>query len=295
VSNPLLSCLLYVLLIFQSSLSVLDISFFCFLDVAVGDLPELTWLEPAYYTVGNSSTEHVIYADDQHPDHDVSLGDQLIKDVYEALRASPAWNKTALIITYDEHGGFFDHVAPYDGCPNPDGINTEDGFDFTRLGIRVPTIVVSPWVKKGQVIHAPAPGSVSNNGQYEHSSFPATIVHKLFQPASAAHPPPTYLNARDEWAATFESIFTLMESPRTDCPLFTPSPSFEVHQKALPAKDGSLKLTDLQKELLLLASSVSEDKDFDYQYAADHWTESEAGIYIAKRMNIFFEREVVAI
>jgi hypothetical protein len=86
-----------------------------------------------------------------------------------------------------------------------------------------------------------------------------------------------------------------MEQPRTDCPLSTPSPSFEVHQKALPAQDGSLKLTDLQKELLLLTTSVSEDKDFNYKYAVEHWTESEAGVYIAKRMNTFFEREVIII
>jgi phospholipase C len=126
-------------------------------DVAAGDLPELSWLEPAYYTVGNNTHGHQIVADDQHPDHDVSLGDKLIKDVYESLRASPVWNKTAFIITYDEHGGFFDHVSPHpDPVPSPDGINcTEDPFDFTRIGVRVPTIVISPWVKKGAVIHAP--------------------------------------------------------------------------------------------------------------------------------------------
>jgi phospholipase C len=63
------------------------------------------------------------------------------------------WEKTALIITYDEHGGFYDHVPPPTGVPNPDGLNaTDDPFDFTRLGVRVPAIVVSPWVKKGLCI-----------------------------------------------------------------------------------------------------------------------------------------------
>lgn len=94
-----------------------------------GDMPAFSWLEPNYFEAPN------IPASDQHPDHDVSIGDQLIKDVYDAVRASPLWEKTALIITYDEHGGFFDHVPPPMNVPNPDGMNsTDDPFDFTRLG-----------------------------------------------------------------------------------------------------------------------------------------------------------------
>lgn len=93
-------------------------------------MPAFSWLEPNYFDGENYA------ASDQHPDHDVSIGDQLIKDVYDAVRASPLWEKTALIITYDEHGGFFDHVSPPEGVPNPDGINsTDDPFDFTRLGM----------------------------------------------------------------------------------------------------------------------------------------------------------------
>jgi hypothetical protein len=92
-------------------------------------MPAFTWLEPNYFDGENYP------ASDQHPDHDVSIGDQLIKSVYDAVRASPLWNKTALIITYDEHGGFFDHVPPPMNVPNPDGLNsTDDPFDFTRLG-----------------------------------------------------------------------------------------------------------------------------------------------------------------
>ena len=92
-------------------------------------MPAFSWLEPNYFD------EEKYAASDQHPDHDVSIGDQLIKDVYDAVRASPLWEKTALIITYDEHGGFFDHVSPPEGVPSPDGISsTDDPFDFTRLG-----------------------------------------------------------------------------------------------------------------------------------------------------------------
>ncbi|KAJ6692198.1 NON-SPECIFIC PHOSPHOLIPASE C2 [Salix purpurea] len=72
--------------------------------------------------------------------------------VYETLRASPQWNETLLVITYDEHGGFYDHVAtPVSGVPSPDGIVGPEPFlfKFDRLGVRVPTIVVSPWIEKG--------------------------------------------------------------------------------------------------------------------------------------------------
>lgn len=99
-------------------------------DAANGDLPEYTFLEPAYFDTPLKA------ATDQHPDHDVSAGEELIKSVYDAVRNSPAWNNTALLITYDEHGGFFDHVIPpHKNVPNPDGMDaTDDPFDFQRLG-----------------------------------------------------------------------------------------------------------------------------------------------------------------
>lgn len=101
-----------------------------FLSHVTGDMPAFTWVEPNYFDSDK------IAASDQHPDHDVSIGDQLIKSIYDAVRASPLWEKTAFIITYDEHGGFFDHVPPPMNVPNPDGLNsTDDPFDFTRLGM----------------------------------------------------------------------------------------------------------------------------------------------------------------
>ena len=91
-------------------------------------------------------------ANDDHPSHDVARGQKFVKEVYEILRASPQWKEMALLITYDEHGGFYDHVpTPVTGVPNPDGIIGPDPyyFRFDRLGVRVPTILVSPWVEKG--------------------------------------------------------------------------------------------------------------------------------------------------
>lgn len=91
-------------------------------------------------------------ANDDHPSHDVANGQKLVKEVYETLRGSRQWNESLLVITYDEHGGFYDHVqTPYVNVPSPDG-NTgppPNFFKFDRLGVRVPTIMVSPWIKKG--------------------------------------------------------------------------------------------------------------------------------------------------
>eukprot|EP01040_Poterioochromonas_malhamensis_P004338 gene4338-4651_t len=255
-------------------------------DVQAGDLPQLTWLDPIYYNDG------LRLASDQHPDHDVSIGDQLIKDIYEAVRNGPKWNSTALIITYDEHGGFFDHVPPLDeGVPSPDDIEcVDDGpFNFDRLGVRVPTIVVSPWVKKGAVIHPPS----STGAQYEHSSFAATIVHKLFQSENALLPKPDYLNKRDAWAATFESIFTELSAPRDDCPIATPSVNREVHLAALPKQDGSLLVSDFQRDLIALAAGINDDSSFDFDATKD-WTEAQAARYVAKKVNQFFDSEIVA-
>jgi hypothetical protein len=75
-----------------------------------------------------------------------------IKEIYETLRASPQWNQTLMVVTYDEHGGFFDHVpTPVDGVPSPDGIVGPPPYNFTfdRLGVRVPAILISPWIEKG--------------------------------------------------------------------------------------------------------------------------------------------------
>jgi phospholipase C len=79
----------------------------------------------------------------------VREGEALIHDVYMALTGNPdVWQKTMLPIVYDEHDGLFDHVAP-PACQNPDGQNSADPpFDFTRLGGRVPAVIVSPYINR---------------------------------------------------------------------------------------------------------------------------------------------------
>ena len=96
-------------------------------DVARGDLPAYTFIEPTYFGPNEN---------DQHPPHDVLRGDALIADVYNTLRANPdLFARTLLIVLYDEHGGFFDHVVP-PRTVAPDGHT--DRYSFDRLGFRVP-------------------------------------------------------------------------------------------------------------------------------------------------------------
>ena len=113
-------------------------------DAKKGDLPEYVFIEPHYFGKDQN---------DQHPPSDVRRGDKLIADVYEALRSNPAlFAETLLVVVYDEHGGFYDHVEP-PAAVRPDERTARNGFAFDRLGPRVPAILISPWLDQG-VSHA---------------------------------------------------------------------------------------------------------------------------------------------
>lgn len=115
-------------------------------DARDGKLPGYVVVEQRYTDTKSEP------GNDDHPSHDVYQGQMFVKEVYETLRASPQWNDTLFVITYDEHGGFYDHVTtPVRGVPSPDGIVGPEPFlfKFDRLGVRVPTIAVSPWIEKG--------------------------------------------------------------------------------------------------------------------------------------------------
>jgi phospholipase C len=161
---------------------------------AKGALPSYVFLEPSWGASGNS----------QHSNYSVALGEQLIFDVYTALRSGPGWNQTLLILTYDEHGGCYDHVAPPTGAVPPDALAGEFGFDFTRLGPRVPAVLVSPWIAPGAVFRAPA-----GSAPLEHTAILKTIEKRW-----GLAP----LTARDAAAPDLGEVLTLA-APRTDDPL----------------------------------------------------------------------------
>jgi phospholipase C len=132
----------------------------------------------------------------------VRLGEGLIKATYEAIRNSPAWNNSILIIIWDEHGGFYDHATPpaavAPGDTSPSTGHNKYGFTFEQYGPRVPAVVISPWIPKNAVDHR----------LYDHSSIPATL-EELFGLAS--------MTARDSAANTVLPLLSLA-APRTDAP-----------------------------------------------------------------------------
>lgn len=104
------------------------------------DFPMFSLIEPKYFGTDQN---------DDHPPHNIMKGEKLIADVYNALRTNPAlWQSTLLVVVFDEHGGFYDHVVPPKAVP-PAPPKPGDEWDFTQLGVRVPAILVSPWVKRG--------------------------------------------------------------------------------------------------------------------------------------------------
>jgi phospholipase C len=161
---------------------------------AAGTLSSYSFLEPSWGASGNS----------QHPNYNVALGEQLIHDVYYALKNGPAWNQTLLIITYDEHGGCYDHVAPPLGAIPPDTDTGEFGFDFTRFGVRVQTVLVSPLIAAGTVFRVAA-GSMP----LDHTSILKTVETRWNL---------AVLTKRDAAAQDVGAVLTLAK-PRTDDPL----------------------------------------------------------------------------
>eukprot|EP01059_Diplonema_ambulator_P024729 TRINITY_DN4104_c1_g1_i1.p1 TRINITY_DN4104_c1_g1~~TRINITY_DN4104_c1_g1_i1.p1 ORF type:complete len:644 (+),score=201.25 TRINITY_DN4104_c1_g1_i1:1082-3013(+) len=216
-----------------------------FIDAREGNLPTFSWINPRS---GINLTQGV-GSNDQHPDHDMAAGEAFYKDVYEALRASPQWNETLYIITYDEHGGFYDHVPTPLSCPHP-GDNEPsypDSFGFDRIGVRIPTLLISPWLPKGLVLSGPPDAQKPfNDSEYELTSIMATS-RKLLDMDT------TPLTKRDAWAATFEHIF--LDTPRQDCPMHLPDaiPPQKDHLEV----EAELEINQLQSHIMTVHAHIA--------------------------------------
>ena len=158
-----------------------------------GTLANYVFLEPMWGTQGNS----------QHPNYDVSKGEQFLHDVYYSLMGTPVWNQTLLIITYDEHGGCYDHVPPPENAVAPDNSAGELNFDFKRFGLRVPTVLVSPMIAAGTVFRT------TSATPFDHTSILATVEARFGVPS---------LTKRDAAAPSVGAVLTL-QALRTDDPL----------------------------------------------------------------------------
>jgi phospholipase C len=198
-------------------------------DAKAGTLPAYAFIEPKYFPVRAMPS-------DQHPPGDITSGEQLIAEVYNALRNGPKWKSTLLIIIYDEHGGCYDHVAP-PAAASPGPLPSAP-FNFDRYGVRVPAVIVSPFVKQGTVLRPPAATP------YDHTSVIATL-RKRFDLGGP-------LTNRDASAPTLEGALSL-EAPDNMGP---------DHLEALQVETLSIRLererrrpmNDLQKSLLRLSA-----------------------------------------
>uniref|UniRef100_A0A7S2GIL3 Phospholipase C n=1 Tax=Haptolina brevifila TaxID=156173 RepID=A0A7S2GIL3_9EUKA len=177
-------------------------------QAANGTLPAFSWLHPPLEAC-------------DHPCHDVAKGERLLKDVYEALRASPKWNRTLLFVTYDDAGGYYDHIVPpFEGVPADDApchlqdhCGLQPPFDFRRLGLRTAGMLISPLVPKGAVFQEPRRGPTATS-QFELTSVASTIK-TLFNLS-------TFLTKRDEWAGSFDELLLDEPRPDSDMPMHLP-------------------------------------------------------------------------
>lgn len=188
-----------------------------------GSLGAYSFVEPNFLTNPN----------DYHPPHDVRAGEQFLLRIWNAVSQSPNWNETLLIITFDEHGGTYDHVVPPLGAVTPDKASDpgQSGFHFDRFGVRVPTILVSPWIEAGTVFR-------SNTGTpLDHTSILATLREWLGIPEDKM-----LGSKRIAQAPTLEYVLT-RTTARTD------KPSVET-PAAASLTSTSLPPNDLQKSLI---------------------------------------------
>jgi phospholipase C len=208
-------------------------------DCKSGNLPAYSFVEPYFFTPQNDMHPSTpgAWGDGSGPGDvgPILLGELLVWNVYNAIRNSPQRDRTLLIITFDEHGGCYDHVSPPGQVTPPDltGKTLEDDFDFTRLGVRIPTIMVSSHIAKNTVVNTPM----------HHGSFMSTVGKKWSKLAPGMFPPLTACVAD---APGFSEVFTSAVA-RQDWP--------DVPKPVIPdefwTKDFSqAPLTNLQRSLI---------------------------------------------
>jgi phospholipase C len=214
-------------------------------DAKNGQLPNYSFIEPKYFSLFGE-------ANDQHPPHDIRAGEALIADVYNSVRNSPLWEKTLLIVLYDEHGGTYDHVNPPTATP-PDAYTSQ--FAFNRYGLRVPALLISPFIPKGTIDHR----------TFDHTSIPATLKQIFALPS--------FLTQRDATAQTFLDVASL-DMARTDTPSSLTANALAgiqtaatevtadlISQARATGQVSAAPLSDLQQALVALAHTLDLHED----------------------------------
>jgi phospholipase C len=263
-------------------------------DLKNGDLPDYTFIEPRYDT-GNNYLD----GNSMHPLNDIRKGEALVKRIYEGLRNSEYWIDTMLVVTFDEHGGFYDHQSPPATTPPGDEVkyaNPLYSFEFDRLGVRVPAIVVSAYTSKGTIIgfNPNDPSTV-----FDHSSVLAT-VEKLFglkpltKRDASANTLEIAINQANPRLSPADALVNLPK-PAGDVAVTTPADPnqvfaadprapLSVNQRAMAALALACELqmtsTDLHAALISNHQKLVEQKD-----AADYIQKVEGKVMSRRRTN----------
>lgn len=211
-------------------------------DAANGQLPEYSFIEPRFFTPHND--QHPSAYDSLDPTDNVGkvgsvlLGEQLIREVYYAIKQSKGdaqgkgsnWQNTLLIITHDEHGGCFDHVPPGE-APAPQNMHypLQDDFKFDRLGVRVPMVMVSAYIKPNTIINTPM----------RHTSFLKTMCLKWDLNS---------LTKRDSTAPDFSEVFNTDEARTAD--EWPELPEIEIPEAFMKSDFSEAPVGNLEKTML---------------------------------------------
>ncbi|MHB8655571.1 MAG: alkaline phosphatase family protein [Terriglobia bacterium] len=186
------------------------------------NFPQYSFIEPSY-----SGTEQ----NDQHPPSDIMQGELLLARVYNALRANQKlWETTLFVFLYDEHGGFYDHVPPPKATP-PDDKTFEYAFD--QYGVRVPALLISPWIEKGVI-----------STEFDHTSLLAYATAKWRLGD---------LGERTKKVAHFGSELIKLKSPKTDTP-----GQFDLTKIPAPQPTQNKRINEHQKALISFSLFLEE-------------------------------------
>jgi phospholipase C len=219
--------------------------------------PKFSLIEPGYF--GKTPS-------DEHPPHDVFRGEALIAEVYNALRANDAlWQRSLLVVTYDEHGGFYDHIDPPASIA-PDNRRDGSGFNFDRYGVRVPAVLISPWLDAGVITDT-----------FDHTSLVKFVLEHSGLGANG-------LGARVSAATTNTIRNHLRQTPRDTSNVLPsiPVPHFLPPQEQPNLTDHQVALADMTRVLAsqikdpsiavpLLRRSADQSPEHEAQLAIDRF------------------------
>jgi len=220
-------------------------------------LPAYSFIEPRF--VPELGLFGMDYPSDYHPPHNICRGEQFLADVYQAVANSPYRDKILLVITFDEHGGCYDHVAPPGGAiaPEPWPKSRDGRFAFDRYGVRVPTILISSYIQPGTVFRA-----ADGEQPYDHTSMLATLRDWLglgADPQKPFLPSPRIVNA-----PTLDRVLTLDETnKRTSWPAIAANCTVGNDDKTLDTH-----LSGMQQSLIAGAIRQNNDSPTDSQVGA---------------------------